>query len=260
MSFDPSFVGFSMSLMQDAATIAHLAAMAVGLGSAVFADWTILRGMALPLSADQLAVVRRAHGLITVSLAALWLSGLTLLALKTEFDVMRITPKLVAKLGTVAMLTVTASTMGRVALPRLSGNLGRRLTGLPASERCALAACFALSSAGWGIALLLGGSSILRTAGREVIMLVLALFATAVVAALTTAVLLGRADPGRVRRAGPVAQAAPPSAPRWRHSDLRRPGRQSDKSPDDPLWPMSFRYPEELQELQVTWAARAGRR
>ena len=87
MSFETAFFGISgdaaAPLLLDAATIAHLAAMAVGLGSAVFADWTVLSRIALPLSADQLAVVRRAHRLITASLVVLWLSGLSLLALKT---------------------------------------------------------------------------------------------------------------------------------------------------------------------------------
>ena len=211
MFFEAAFVGFSgeetILLLRDTATIGHLAAMAVGLGSAVFADWTILSRTSLPFAADQLAVVRRAHRLIAVSLALLWLSGLTLLALKTELEIARITPKLVAKLGTVATLTVTASAMGHIALPRLSANLGRRLTLLPAPERCALATCCALSSAGWGTALLLGGSSALRTAGPEIIALALGLHATAVVAALATAVLVGGAVPKRMRGAG-----LPPSA------------------------------------------------
>ena len=121
--------------------------MAVGLGSAVFADWTVLSRIALPLSADQLAVVRRAHRLIMVSLVVLWLSGLSLLALKTEHEIARLTPKLVAKLGTVAMLTPTASAMAYVALPLVSANLGRRLTTLPLRQRCVLAPAAAAADA-----------------------------------------------------------------------------------------------------------------
>ena len=44
MSLETAFFGIfgdaAAPLLLDAATIAHLAAMAVGLGSAVFADWT----------------------------------------------------------------------------------------------------------------------------------------------------------------------------------------------------------------------------
>ena len=195
MSFETAFFGISgdaaAPLLIDAATIAHLAAMAVGLGSAVFADWTVLSRIALPLSADQLAVVRRAHRLITASLVVLWLSGLSLLALKTEFEIARLTPKLVAKLGTVAILTLTALAMAYIALPLVSANLGRRLTTLPLRERCVLATCVALSAASWSIALLLGSSSVLRTAGPDIVLLVLALYATAVVVALVAAALIG---------------------------------------------------------------------
>jgi hypothetical protein len=181
----------AISVVRDAATIAHLAAMAVGLGSVVFADWTILSRIDQPLTVDQLAIVRRAHRLITLALVGLWLSGLTLLALKTGFDLALITPKLASKLATVVMLTATACGMGRFALPRISANVGRRLTSLPVPQRCALATGFALSSAGWGTALLLGGSGILRTAGNEVLAIVLVMHATALVLALGTALLMG---------------------------------------------------------------------
>ena len=61
-------------------------------------------------------MVRRAHRLIMASLVVFWLSGLSLLALKTELEIARLTPKLVAKLGTVAMLTLTASAMAYIPI------------------------------------------------------------------------------------------------------------------------------------------------
>jgi hypothetical protein len=77
---------------------------------------------------------------------------------------------------------------------RLTG--GRSLICLPLAERCALAICFALSAAGWGTALLLGGSAVLRISGSEIVLWVLALHVTAVSTAVVTAVMVGAASRG----------------------------------------------------------------
>ena len=68
---------------------------------------------------------------------------------------------------------------------------------------------------GWGIALLLGGSSMLRAAGPEIIAMGLALYAAAIVVAVATAVRVGHGDPDRNRR----LDCAENSAAGWSPSD-----------------------------------------
>jgi len=184
----PQFGEGTIPTLIDAATFVHLAAMAAGCGAVVFADSTLLRRPSRPFGRGQLAVIEHAHGIITIALVLLWLSGLALLGLKIGFDPARFSPKLVTKLGTVTMLTVTAVAMACYALPYLRANLGRRLIDAPLPQQSALALCAAMSAAGWSTALLLGSSKILKTAGEEVMVMGACLHGLAVGAALALAV------------------------------------------------------------------------
>lgn len=156
----------------DGAVFVHLIAMAAGLGTAMFADATLAGRLSQPLMREDIASVRRAHAVVSAALAALWASGLVLVAIRTDgFQLSAMTPKLVAKLATVSLLTCTAVLMGRFALPRITAHEGRGLLELPVTDLSALAACGGLSAAGWLTALLLGSSRILETVGPEVLAL-----------------------------------------------------------------------------------------
>ncbi len=191
----------------DTATYVHLAAMAAGLGAVIFADTTILRRMLRPTSRHQVAIIDHAHGLITVALVLLWVSGLAIIWLKTGFDVAKFSPKLITKLATVSMLTVTAVAMSKFALPYLRANIGRRLIDAPLAEQCQLAVCIAMSAGGWGTALLLGSSKILKTAGSEVMAMGAVLHGFAVGGALAVALSLYAVRRASTHFARPFATA-----------------------------------------------------
>lgn len=184
------FGDFTSSVLIDVATFSHLGAMAAGLGAVIFADSTILRRIARPTTPQQLAVIHHAHGVISVALVMLWISGVALLALKTGFDPAKVSPKLITKLGTVTVLTMTALAMAKIALPYLERNVGRRLIDAPLGEQAQLALCAAMSAAGWGTALMLGASKILKTAGDEVMLIAAGMHGLAVGGALALAVAL----------------------------------------------------------------------
>jgi hypothetical protein len=177
-------------LLIDVATFGHLAAMAAGCGAVIFADSTILRRVAQPLTPLQIAIIDHAHGIISVSLGLLWLTGLGLVGLKVGFDPAAFSPKLITKLGTVAMLTITATMMARFALPYIRASVGRRLIDAPLAEQCQLALCVGMSLAGWATALMLGSSKILKTAGDEVMVIAMSLHGLAVGGALAMAMVL----------------------------------------------------------------------
>jgi hypothetical protein len=186
-------------LLLDSLTFGHLAAMSAALGAVIFADTTILRRIGRPTTPQQLAVIHHAHGVISIALALLWVTGIALLGLKTSFDPANFTPKLMAKLATVTLLTMTALTMARVAVPYLTEHVGQCLLNAPLADRCTLAFCAGMSAGGWSTALMLGSSKILKTAGDEVVMLSLATHGLAVGGALAlalTAFLLWREEAG----------------------------------------------------------------
>lgn len=178
------------AVLIDVATFVHLGAMAAGLGAVIFADSTILQRISRPISPRMLGVVHHAHAVITIALILLWISGIAILGLKTGFDPSKFSPKLLTKLGTVSVLTLTAIAMAKVALPQMTGSVGRRLIDLPLADQCLLALCAGMSAAGWGTALMLGASKILKTAGDEVMVIAAGMHGLAVAGALGMALAL----------------------------------------------------------------------
>ena len=177
----------SVPFLIDVATFAHLGAMAAGLGAVIFADSTILSRLTRRITRRQMTVIDHAHYTITIALVLLWTSGLSLLGLKAGFDPANFSPKLVTKLGTVLVLTITAIAMAKFALPYMRANVGRRLIDAPLAEQCQLALCVAMSAAGWGTSLLLGSSKILKAAGDEVMLIGAGMHGLAVGGALAMA-------------------------------------------------------------------------
>jgi hypothetical protein len=189
----------SIPFLIDAATFVHLGAMAAGLGAVIFADSTILSQLMRRTTRRQIAVIEHAHNTITIALILLWTSGLALLGLKAGFDPANFSPKLITKLWTVSVLTVTAYAMANYALPYIRANIGRRLIDAPLVEQCQLALCAGMSAAGWGTALLLGSSRILKSADAEIMLVAVALHGLAMAGALALAIALDA-----MRRSGMV--------------------------------------------------------
>jgi hypothetical protein len=97
------------------------------------------------------------------------------------------------------VLTVTAYAMANYALPYIRANIGRRLIDAPLVEQCQLALCAGMSAAGWGTALLLGSSRILKSADAEIMLVAVALHGLAMAGALALAIALDA-----MRRSGMV--------------------------------------------------------
>ena len=164
-SLDALLAGVSfLTIFVDAVTVTHLLAMAVALGSVVANDLAMLRYTTRPVDWGVLDTLFGAHRLISRALIVLWVSGLLLIVLRTDLQADSVTPKLIAKLITVTLLTLTAVLMGRVALPLLARSMGHALLDIPFLRKIVLAACAGLSTGGWLAALLLGGTSFLREA------------------------------------------------------------------------------------------------
>ncbi len=180
------------SILIDLVTFAHLAAMAAGLGAAVFTDSKLLWQISHPMKPRQIEVIEHAHAVITIALAALWITGVGLVGLKAGFDPLQWSPKLWTKLGTVSVLTCTAIVMATVALPHMKASVGKRLIDAPMPDRFLLAVCAGMSAGGWLTALMLGSSKILKTAGDEVAFLAIGTHAVALVGTVLLSLALAK--------------------------------------------------------------------
>ena len=156
-------------LMENVAAVTHLLAMALGLGTVMTTDLTLLSRLNAPFEAADAAALERAHRVIVIALLALWASGLLLLALRTGFRLEAVSAKLAAKLAVVVVLTTLALIMARWAIPTLARNTGRRIASLGLPRRLALGTVAGLSAGSWLFALVLGGAHMLKTADAEVL-------------------------------------------------------------------------------------------
>lgn len=152
-----------LDLVNDAARAAHLLGLALGFGVAILADLCAARSLFRPLDEHEFADLHRYHRTVAFGLALFWASGLLLLWLRTGFDPANFTPKLIAKLCVVAMLTANAYLIGRLGLPTMIAYAGHRFGALPVTHRLRLGALAGMSGAGWIAALALGVFSAMKT-------------------------------------------------------------------------------------------------
>ncbi|MEO1468873.1 MAG: hypothetical protein AAFV86_07455 [Pseudomonadota bacterium] len=180
--------GLDEALLLDLMRLVHLAAIAAGIGVVIATDFTMLRLLGLPIGARQGHAIEAAHGILVPALATAWVSGIALLAWRTGLDPAALTPKILAKLAVVTMLTANAVLIHRAVRPTLALYAGARLVDLPYGRKLVLAAAGAFSVAGWTAALILGGSAVMRTAGWDLLLpLIGGLYLSLLAAGLTTA-------------------------------------------------------------------------
>jgi len=156
-----------LMLINDAARAVHLLGLALGFGVAIMADLSAARMLIRPLDGREIDLLHAYHRTVAIGLTLFWASGLVLLWLRTGFQPENFSPKLMAKLGIVTLLTVNAVMIGRIGLPALDKWFGCRFGAIPLGERARLSALAGLSSAGWISALVLGVFSTMRTMNYE---------------------------------------------------------------------------------------------
>ena len=180
-----------MLLVTDTLRFSHLFAVCLGLGASIMADLYILNRLRTPLTHEMMATLHRTHGFVWAALGVMWVTGLGLLYLRTGFDLAAFTPKLMAKLGIVGLLTLNAILIGAVAMPILSGRIGRSIAAFPTALKLRFSLIGGISAASWLLALALGVSKALARSGSEVFAVLLPIaYVSALVA--TALVLLSR--------------------------------------------------------------------
>lgn len=196
-------------VVSDVLRTAHLLAVAVGFGVAVETETYMIRRRRTAVSPGLLAALDHRHRVILAALAAMWVTGLALVALRTGFQLSAFTPKLWAKVTVVTILSVNAAFVAEVALPILARHRGRPVAALPAPARKALFSVAGISAASWLVALALGASTLLKVAPASVFQTGLPV---AYIAGIAGANLIGR----RLFETGNHRVAAPTSRPAQR--------------------------------------------
>ncbi len=149
----------------DLARYAHILAVAIGFGAAFLTDMHAFARLPTPIDRAFLGAIHAYHRTIWVSLVVMWITGTTLIYIRTGFDPANFTPKLLVKLLTVSVLTLNAVLISRLVLPVIEANRGRSLMQLPLAVKMRMALVGAVSTSSWLLALGLGTSKVLAASG-----------------------------------------------------------------------------------------------
>jgi hypothetical protein len=162
-------------LLIDLARFAHILCIAVGFGAAFLADYQVARQLARPVDDRMLHLVDLCHDVIWKVVIGMWITGLILIHIRTQFVPANFTPKLVSKLIVVGILTLNSGLISRSAMPLLRRARGQSLLGLPFGSKLTLAVIGAVSSASWLLAMAMGSSKVLAASDWTVFVILLPL-------------------------------------------------------------------------------------
>jgi hypothetical protein len=157
-------LGLEQAFVEHIVRSVHIAVLASSFLLVVTADFTASKSTLRNLGPDDFKRLHRNHNALTWALLLFWLTGAFLIWAGTQFDVSQFTPKLIAKLIVVSILTVNAWVIGRVLLPFMEANSNATFGDFPFADRLRLTLCGAASSASWLSAFCLGALQHLRTA------------------------------------------------------------------------------------------------
>jgi hypothetical protein len=160
-------------LLIDAARLAHLLCIAIGFGAAFLADFQIVRQLGRTVDDRMLQFLDLSHAVIWKILLGMWITGLILIQIRTQFVLENFSPKLASKLIAVAILTVNSALIGRIAMPLIRSARGQSLLDLPMGDKLTLATIGAISTASWLLAMAMGSSKVLAASDWGVFMVLL---------------------------------------------------------------------------------------
>ena len=186
----------------DALRVGHMLAFAVGIGTAAFLGLQVFGRFRRCVDLMGLRIVLYGNMLIRKALAALWITGVGLLAMQIGVLGGTLTEQHAVKFLIVAVLTASAWATDRYLIPELFVYEGAEPSEIPALMRIQLGAAAGLSGGCWISALLLGGTGLMKSMPAEQIA---ALFVPVVLAAtLAAAAAAWSAGRGPMRIAGHV--------------------------------------------------------
>lgn len=148
----------------DIARLAHLLCLVLGMGPVLYFDLRSVQRIAQPMWPTDIAELNNIHRIVSLACLGLWISGATLIWIRTGFDFDTFSPKLWCKIGVVTVLTLNAIVLAVFVIPKLDQSVGLRLIDLPALSLLSMSICAGISLSCWILALSLGASSVLKVA------------------------------------------------------------------------------------------------
>ncbi len=175
----------------------HLSVLVISTFLVVSADLTAVKSAFRSLGDADFQRLHRNHSFLSKCLVLFWMSGLFLVWRGTGFELEQFSPKLIAKIAVVALLTANAVAIGKFALPYMERNQGMTFGQFSFPVRMRLAGSAGVSSASWISAFCLGALPWLKTASaEELIAFIGPIYAVCFVGACCVAMLSAFVKPG----------------------------------------------------------------
>lgn len=147
----------------------HLVFFAAGMGTALYMDFMSFWSIQLPRSADDMHDLERIHIWITAAFVGLWLSGMSLIYVRTGFELALFSPKLWLKIGVMTLMTLNSGILVIVILPMMRRMLGRCVISLPLFQLMGATQIAVISLFCWSSGLFLGSSVVLKSASWDML-------------------------------------------------------------------------------------------
>lgn len=154
-----------LQILVDFARYAHVIAVAAGFGAAFLADFHMLSRLGRRVDDELMSTLHVCHKVVTAALVMMWVTGLVMVGIRTNFVIADFSPKLFSKLITVTILTANAVLIARYAMPLIEESRSRNIMWLPLATKMRLAVIGAVSTTSWMVAMAMGIIKALATSG-----------------------------------------------------------------------------------------------
>lgn len=183
----------------------HLVFFAAGMGTSLYFDFRTLYRIEKPVLEEELVTLQAIHSWITAAFIALWITGISLIYVRTGFVLDTFSPKLWSKVIIMVIMVINAVAIAKIVLPQMKASLGTSLLSLPAGKLALVTQIAIVSMFCWSSGLALGSSTVLKAAQWDLLIpLGLTTFAIMTLGGHTIVGLLRQAHEGRARATAKV--------------------------------------------------------
>lgn len=150
----------------------HLFCFAMGMGTALYFDYRSFQSLSDPIGKVDIEDLERIHVWITAAFVGLWITGITLIYIRTGFQLEAFSPKLWMKISIMVLMTLNSFMVGAFIRPMMRNNMMRPMISLPPMQFAVATQVAVVSLFCWSSGLLLGSSAALKTAPWDVLLVI----------------------------------------------------------------------------------------
>lgn len=154
----------------DVLRAAHLVCLAAGMGTALYLDFISFWSIGTTRQHHDVREMERMHLWVATAFAGLWVTGITLIYVRTGFDLASFSPKLWLKIAVMIAMTVNSTLIAVFVMRMVRNSVGRSFLALPRPKLLGATQIAMISLFCWTTGLALGSSVVLKTAPWEVLL------------------------------------------------------------------------------------------